>query len=70
MDGLSYYRDGQLQLAITALGDELKKQPLDLKRRTFLFELLCFAGEYDRSSGKAAATRCCCGPAAVSRPRG
>lgn len=50
MDGLSYYRDGQLQLAITALSDELKKQPLDLKRRTFLFELLCFAGEYDRAS--------------------
>lgn len=50
MDGLSYYRDGQLQLAIQALGDELKKQPLDVKRRTFLFELLCFAGEYDRAS--------------------
>lgn len=50
MDGLSYYRDGQLQLAITALGDELKKQPLDVKRRTFLFELLCFAGDYDRAS--------------------
>ncbi len=50
MDGLSYYRDGQLQLAITALGEELKKQPLDAKRRTFLFELLCFAGEYDRAS--------------------
>jgi type VI secretion system protein ImpE len=50
MDGLSYYRDGQLQLAISALGDELKKQPLDTKRRTFLFELLCFAGEYDRAS--------------------
>lgn len=50
MDGLSYYRDGQLQLAITALGEELKKQPLDVKRRTFLFELLCFAGEYDRAS--------------------
>ncbi len=50
MDGLSYYRDGQLQLAISALGDELKKQPLDVKRRTFLFELLCFAGEYDRAS--------------------
>jgi len=27
MDGLSYYRDGQLQLAINALSDELKKQP-------------------------------------------
>ena len=50
MDGLSYYRDGQLQLAINALSDELKKQPLDAKRRTFLFELLCFAGEYDRAS--------------------
>jgi type VI secretion system protein ImpE len=50
MDGLSYYRDGQLQLAINALGDELKKQPLDAKRRTFLFELLCFAGDYDRAS--------------------
>jgi type VI secretion system protein ImpE len=50
MDGLSYYRDGQLQLAITALSDELKKQPLDAKRRTFLFELLCFAGDYDRAS--------------------
>ena len=50
MDGLSYYRDGQLQLAINALGDELKKQPLDAKRRTFLFELLCFAGEYDRAA--------------------
>lgn len=50
MDGLSYYRDGQLQLAINTLGEELKKQPLDAKRRTFLFELLCFAGEYDRAS--------------------
>jgi type VI secretion system protein ImpE len=50
MDGLSYYRDGQLQLAINALSEELKKQPLDAKRRTFLFELLCFAGEYDRAS--------------------
>jgi type VI secretion system protein ImpE len=50
MDALSYYRDGQLQLAITTLGDELKKQPLDARRRTFLFELLCFAGEFDRAA--------------------
>ena len=35
--------------AITALGEELKKQPLDARRRTMLFELLCFAGEYDRA---------------------
>jgi type VI secretion system protein ImpE len=49
MDALSLYRAGQLQAAIAALGDELKKQPLDAKRRIFLFELLCFAGEYDRA---------------------
>src|SRR5579863_2454347 len=49
MDALSLYRAGELQKAIEALGDELKKQPLDTKRRTFLFELLCFAGEFDRA---------------------
>lgn len=49
MDALSLYRAGQLREAIDALGVELKKQPLDAKRRTFLFELLCFAGEYERA---------------------
>jgi type VI secretion system protein ImpE len=49
MDALSLYKAGQLQAAIDALGEELKKQPLDAKRRIFLFELLCFAGEYDRA---------------------
>jgi type VI secretion system protein ImpE len=49
MDALSLYRAGELKAAIDALGDELKKQPLDAKRRIFLFELLCFAGEYGRA---------------------
>jgi type VI secretion system protein ImpE len=49
MDALSLYKAGQLREAIEALGVELKTQPLDTKRRTFLFELLCFAGEYDRA---------------------
>jgi type VI secretion system protein ImpE len=49
MDALSLYKAGKLREAIDALGDELRKQPLDTKRRTFLFELLCFAGEYDRA---------------------
>lgn len=49
MDALSLYRAGQLREAIDALGVELKKQPLDARRRTFLFELLCFAGEYERA---------------------
>lgn len=43
------YRDGKLRDAIKALGEELRKNPLDAKRRTFLFELLLFAGEYDRA---------------------
>jgi type VI secretion system protein ImpE len=43
------YRNGRLREAITALGDELRKNPLDARRRTFLFELLLFAGEYDRA---------------------
>lgn len=49
MDAVALYRAGQLKPAIAALGDELKKQPLDAKRRTMLFELLCFTGEYDRA---------------------
>jgi type VI secretion system protein ImpE len=43
------YRNGRLREAITALGEELRKNPLDARRRTFLFELLLFAGEYDRA---------------------
>jgi type VI secretion system protein ImpE len=43
------YRDGRLREAITALGEEMRKNPLDARRRTFLFELLVFAGEYDRA---------------------
>jgi type VI secretion system protein ImpE len=43
------YRNGRLREAITALGEELRKSPLDVKRRTFLFELLLFAGEYGRA---------------------
>jgi type VI secretion system protein ImpE len=49
MTPLELYRAGELREAIKALGEELRKTPLDAKRRTFLFELLCFAGEYDRA---------------------
>ena len=44
-----HYRAGELDQAIVALGEELRSVPLDLQRRTFLFELLCFAGRYDRA---------------------
>ncbi len=50
MDASALYKAGQLRPAIEALGMELRKQPADTKRRTFLFELLCFAGEYDRAA--------------------
>jgi type VI secretion system protein ImpE len=44
-----YFQAGQLREAIQALGEELRSNPTDSRRRTFLFELLCFAGEYDRA---------------------
>jgi type VI secretion system protein ImpE len=44
-----YFQAGQLREAIQALGEELRDNPSDSRRRTFLFELLCFAGEYDRA---------------------
>jgi type VI secretion system protein ImpE len=49
MTPLALYREGRLREAIKALGEELRSNPLDAKRRTFLFELLLFAGEFDRA---------------------
>jgi type VI secretion system protein ImpE len=49
MTPLALYREGKLREAIKALGEELRSNPLDAKRRTFLFELLLFSGEYDRA---------------------
>ena len=40
---------GKLKEAVQALNAELRNHPEDTKRRTFLFELLCFSGEYDRA---------------------
>ena len=49
MTATELFQSGRLQQAIEALGEEVRNAPLDAKRRTFLFELLCFAGEYDRA---------------------
>lgn len=43
------FQSGQLAEAITALSAELRDNPTDAQRRTFLFELLCFSGEFDRA---------------------
>lgn len=49
MDATALYRAGRLDEAIQALGVVLRDNPADAQRRTFLFELLCFAGKYDRA---------------------
>jgi type VI secretion system protein ImpE len=43
------FRAGKLQESIQALSAELRDHPGDTKRRTFLFELLCFTGDYGRA---------------------
>jgi type VI secretion system protein ImpE len=49
MNSREMYQAGKLDEAVQALGSELRNDPTDTKRRTFLFELLCFTGEYDRA---------------------
>ena len=49
MDALQLFRAGKLQEAIDALSAGLRDKPSDTKNRTFLFELLCFAGDYTRA---------------------
>jgi type VI secretion system protein ImpE len=49
MNSRELYAAGKLDEAVQALGSELRNDPTDLKRRTFLFELLCFTGDYDRA---------------------
>jgi hypothetical protein len=44
-----HYVAGRLDAAIEQLGVELRGDPADAQRRTFLFELLAFAGQYDRA---------------------
>lgn len=49
MNSRQLFDAGKLESAIEALGAELRDNPTDPQRRTFLFELLCFAGNYDRA---------------------
>jgi type VI secretion system protein ImpE len=49
MDAQQLFKAGKLSEAISALNTQLRDNPADLRSRTFLFELLCFNGEYDRA---------------------
>ncbi len=52
MNATELYRAGKLQEAITAQVAEVKANPTDQGKRLFLFELLVFAGDLDRASGR------------------
>ena len=49
MNAQQLFQAGKLNEAVQALGAELRDNPADTRRRTFLFELLCFAGDYQRA---------------------
>jgi type VI secretion system protein ImpE len=49
MNAKELFHAGRLEDAIQALVAELKNDPGNDRHRTFLFELLCFAGAYDRA---------------------
>jgi len=49
MTARDLFEAGELDRAIETLGAELRKDPTDVQRRVFLFELLSFAGEYERA---------------------
>jgi len=48
MNAHELFRAGKLSEAIRALNEEVRQNPVDAKKRIFLFELLCFAGELER----------------------
>jgi type VI secretion system protein ImpE len=50
MNAQQLYQAGRLDEAVQALGSALRSNPSDVRARTFLFELLCFAGQYDRAA--------------------
>ncbi|MDQ6610873.1 MAG: virulence protein SciE type [Gemmatimonadota bacterium] len=51
----SLYASGQVEEAIAQLSNELRNQPTNAALRSFLFELLSFAGDYARADKQLAA---------------
>ena len=49
MNAEQLFRAGKLAESISALNSTLRENPSDSRSRTFLFELLCFVGDYDRA---------------------
>lgn len=49
MTAQQLFQQGKLNDAMQAAAAELRNSPTNTRLRTFLFEMLCFAGEYDRA---------------------
>jgi len=49
MTAKDLFDQGKLSAAIAQLNGDVKSHPTDVRLRTFLFELLCFAGDYQRA---------------------
>ncbi|MGI8988149.1 MAG: virulence protein SciE type [Chthoniobacterales bacterium] len=49
MDARQLFADGKVREAEKVLASSLRDNPADRAKRTFLFELLCFSGQYDRA---------------------
>jgi type VI secretion system protein ImpE len=49
MNALSLFQEGKVRAAQQALGEWLRSHPADIAQRTFLFELLCFSGNWERA---------------------
>jgi type VI secretion system protein ImpE len=49
MDAKQLFDNGDLQGAINQLTADVKANPRDLRNRIFLFELLCFMGDFQRA---------------------
>jgi type VI secretion system protein ImpE len=49
MDPREHFKSGNLTEAVAGLTQEVKRRPTDVQARTFLAELLCFTGAFDRA---------------------
>ena len=49
MNAQEYIQAGRLDEALAALQSEVRNQPADAKLRTFLFQLLCVLGQWERA---------------------
>src|SRR3954452_11249063 len=49
MDARAALRNGDARLAMDLLKAEVRKAPRDARLRTFLFQLFCVTGEWDRA---------------------